>query len=58
MSGRCHCRSALFEELPRHVLDMWATRTFTVHPRENRFDADEFAAELARRGLPGTGTIE
>jgi ubiquinone/menaquinone biosynthesis C-methylase UbiE len=40
------------------VLDMWATPTFTVHPRENRFDADEFAAELARRGLPGTGTIE
>jgi hypothetical protein len=37
---------------------MWATPTFTVHPRENRFDADECAAELARHGLPGTGTIE
>jgi predicted RNA methylase len=40
------------------VVDMWATPTFTVHPRENRFDADECAAELARHGLPGTGTIE
>jgi ubiquinone/menaquinone biosynthesis C-methylase UbiE len=48
----------LFEELPRHVLDTWAARTFTKHPRENRFEADEFAAELARHGLHGTGTIE
>jgi ubiquinone/menaquinone biosynthesis C-methylase UbiE len=48
----------LFEELPRHVLDTWAMRTFTKHPRENRFEADEFAAELARHGLHGTGTIE
>jgi len=48
----------LFEEVPRHVLDTWALRTFTVHPRENRFEADEFAAELARHGLHGTGRIE
>lgn len=48
----------LFEELPRWVLDTWAFRTLTVHPRENRFDADEFAAELARHGLHGTGRIE
>jgi ubiquinone/menaquinone biosynthesis C-methylase UbiE len=48
----------LFEELPRHVLDTWAFRTFTVHPRENRFAADEFAAELARHGVHGTGRIE
>ncbi len=48
----------LFEELPRHILDIWAVRTFTVHPRENRFEADEFAAELARHGLHGTGAIE
>jgi ubiquinone/menaquinone biosynthesis C-methylase UbiE len=48
----------LFEELPRHVLDTWAARTFTKHPRDNRFEADEFAAELARHGLHGTGTIE
>ena len=46
----------LFEEIPRHMLDTWVFRTFTVHPRENRFEADEFAAELARHGLHGTGT--
>ena len=43
----------LFEEYPRHALDNWAVRTFTVHPRENRFEAPEFAAELARHGLHG-----
>jgi 2-polyprenyl-3-methyl-5-hydroxy-6-metoxy-1,4-benzoquinol methylase len=48
----------LFEEIPRHMLDTWVFRTFTVHPRENRFEADEFAAELARNGLHGTGRIE
>lgn len=48
----------LFEEVPRHMLETWAFRTFTVHPRENRFDADEFAAELARHGLHGTARIE
>ena len=48
----------LFEEIPRRLLDSWAFRTLTVHPRENRFEADEFAAELARHGLHGTATIE
>jgi 2-polyprenyl-3-methyl-5-hydroxy-6-metoxy-1,4-benzoquinol methylase len=48
----------LFEEIPRHMLDSWAFRTLTVHPRENRFEADEFAAELVHRGLHGTATIE
>jgi 2-polyprenyl-3-methyl-5-hydroxy-6-metoxy-1,4-benzoquinol methylase len=48
----------LFEEIPRHMLDTWAFRTFTLHPRENRFEAQEFAAELARHGLHGTPTIE
>ena len=48
----------LFEEIPRWLLDTWAFRTLTVHPRENRFDADEFSAELARHGLHGTGRIE
>jgi len=47
-----------FEEVPRRLLDSWAFRTFTDHPRENRFEADEFAAELARHGLNGTGRIE
>lgn len=48
----------LFEELPGRVLDTWAFRTFTVHPRENRFEAHDFAVELARHGLHGTGAIE
>jgi len=48
----------LFEELPRWILDTWAFRTLTVHPRENRFDAGEFAAELARHGLDGVGEID
>jgi 2-polyprenyl-3-methyl-5-hydroxy-6-metoxy-1,4-benzoquinol methylase len=48
----------LFEEIPRHILDTWIFRTLTVHPRENRFEADEFAAELARHGLHGTARIE
>lgn len=48
----------LFEEVPRRVLDSWAFRTFTKHPRDNRFEADEFADELARHGLHGTGQIE
>jgi ubiquinone/menaquinone biosynthesis C-methylase UbiE len=48
----------LFEEIPRHMLDTWAFRTLTVHPRENRFEAAEFAAELSRHGLHGTAQIE
>jgi ubiquinone/menaquinone biosynthesis C-methylase UbiE len=48
----------LFEEIPRHMLDTWVFRTLTVHPRENRFEADEFAAELARHGLHGSGRLE
>jgi ubiquinone/menaquinone biosynthesis C-methylase UbiE len=48
----------LFEEIPRHMLDTWVFRALTVHPRENRFEADEFAAELARDGLHGSGRLE
>ncbi|MGB1225952.1 MAG: class I SAM-dependent methyltransferase [Mycobacterium sp.] len=48
----------LFEEVPRTVLDSWAFRRFTAHPRENRFEPDQFAAELARHGLHGTARIE
>lgn len=44
----------LFEDVPRHTLDTWLFRTFTVHPREDRFEADEFADELARLGLEPT----
>ena len=48
----------LFEEVPRTFLEQWLSRTLTDHPRENRFEADDFGAELARHGLHGTGTIE
>ena len=41
----------LFEDVPRHTLDTCVFRTFTEHPRENRFEANEFADELARHGL-------
>jgi ubiquinone/menaquinone biosynthesis C-methylase UbiE len=48
----------LFEDVPRHTLDSWLFRTFTVHPREDRFEADEFADELARHGLTPTAAPE
>jgi ubiquinone/menaquinone biosynthesis C-methylase UbiE len=48
----------LFEEVPRRMLESWTFRTFTVHPEANRFDGEEFAAELQRHGLHGTGTVE
>jgi ubiquinone/menaquinone biosynthesis C-methylase UbiE len=48
----------LFEDVPRHTLDTWVFRTFTVHPREDRFEADEFADELARNGLQPTAAPE
>ena len=44
----------LFEDVPRHTLDSWLFRTFTVHPREDRFEADEFADELRTLGLRPT----
>lgn len=48
----------LFEEVPRHVLETWVMRTFTEHPRDDRFEAAEFAEELQRHGLHGSGTIQ
>lgn len=41
----------LFEEVPRHTLDSWVFRTFTVHPRADRFEADEFADALRANKL-------
>lgn len=48
----------LFEEVPRHVLDSWTFRTFTEHPREDRFEAHEFTEELAEHGLHGTARVQ
>jgi SAM-dependent methyltransferase len=45
----------LFEDVPRHTLDTWLFRTFTVHPRDDRFEADEFADALSHVGLVPTG---
>jgi ubiquinone/menaquinone biosynthesis C-methylase UbiE len=47
----------LFEEVPRHMLDSWALRTFTDHPRVDRFEAEDFAEELSQQGLRGHGQI-
>lgn len=47
----------LFEEVPRHVLDTWAMRTFTEHPREDRFEAEELVEELQRQGLHGSAGV-
>jgi ubiquinone/menaquinone biosynthesis C-methylase UbiE len=41
----------LFEEVPKKVLESALVRTFTEHPRENRFDGIEFCGECERRGL-------
>ena len=41
----------LFEEIPKNVLDSVLARTFTRHPRENRFDQGDFRAECERQGL-------
>ena len=48
----------LFEEVPRRMLESWTFRTFTVHPSQNRFDDDDFVAELRRHGLHGTAAVE
>ena len=48
----------LFEEVPRHTLDTWLVRTFTEHPRQDRFEAEEFVEELSRNGLHGSGQLQ
>jgi ubiquinone/menaquinone biosynthesis C-methylase UbiE len=45
------CGRFYFEEVTRHALQRWSYRTFLEHPSEDRFSADEFVAELERRGL-------
>ena len=41
----------LFEEVPKRILDSTLVRVVTDHPRENRFDGEEFRSECERRGL-------
>ena len=40
-----------FEEVTRHALERWSYRTFLVHPRHDRFSAEEFVAEVERAGM-------
>ncbi|HKS26522.1 MAG TPA: class I SAM-dependent methyltransferase [Pyrinomonadaceae bacterium] len=40
-----------FEEVTTHGLNRWSYRTFLDHPKENRFSAKEFVAELEGRGV-------
>lgn len=40
-----------FHEFTRKALQSWFHRTFTDHPKENRFDPAEFIEELARCGI-------
>lgn len=40
-----------FEEVTRHALQRWSSRTFLKHPEHDRFSAEEFVAEMARQGL-------
>jgi len=46
-----------FEEVTTHALNRWTYRTFFDHPRENRFSAAEFIAELERCGLQVGGNF-
>ena len=41
----------LFEEIPKNVLDSPLARIFTRHPRENRFDREDFLSECELREL-------
>lgn len=40
-----------FEEVTSRALDRWSYRTFLEHPKENRFGAEQFIAELERHGI-------
>ena len=51
--------SFFFEEVTARALDRWFYRKFLVHPKENRFSADEFIAEVERQGIAVSGnTVE
>lgn len=48
-----------FEEVTSHALNRWTYRQFLDHPKENRFGAKEFIAELERRGITvGSNYVE
>jgi ubiquinone/menaquinone biosynthesis C-methylase UbiE len=48
-----------FEEVTARALGRWSYRTFLDHPKDDRFGAAEFVAELERRGIAvGTNYVE
>ena len=47
-----------FEEVTDHALQRWFYRTFLDHPRENRFSAQDFVAEVERHGMIVTHMVE
>lgn len=46
-----------FEEVTRKALDRWVYRTFLDHPRQDRFDAEQFVAECERQGIVVGGNL-
>lgn len=48
----------LFEEIPKSALDHWMYRTFTDHPRDDRFNPPDFELACTAAGLKVAGTIE
>jgi ubiquinone/menaquinone biosynthesis C-methylase UbiE len=46
-----------FQETTAQALDRWACRTFLHHPREDRFSARGFVAELERQGISVAGRV-
>lgn len=40
-----------FEEVTSHALNRWSYRTFLEHPKENRFSAGQFIAELEQQDI-------
>jgi ubiquinone/menaquinone biosynthesis C-methylase UbiE len=48
----------LFEEVPKHKLDTLRYRVLTDHPREDRFEAEDFAASCEENGLRVEGRLD
>lgn len=46
-----------FEEVTSYALNRWSYRTFLEHPKENRFSAAQFIAELERQGIAVKGNF-
>jgi len=47
----------VFEEVSKQALDRWVYRMLFKHPRENRFTAENFVAELDHQEMPVGGKL-